>query len=151
MTPEQFAFMKERRGAPAKPARARTKQSRAALPENQVESQVVPFLQSLGWRVYRLGVGGYHDKYGNWVSYGERGAADWMAWRPVAGWPGWTELLFVECKARGKKPEPHQLKWLDGASASGACATWTDQYEGFKLWYAQRFGRHGGDPPGRGL
>jgi hypothetical protein len=163
MSPAQFEFMQRggayttessRKSSRETPARLpRPTRRRENLPENQVEEQIVGYLKALGWRVYRMSAGARQNAHGGWVSFGERGVADYAAWRPK--WAGKgvdrCELLFVEVKAPGQKPKPHQLNWLAGARVSGAEATWVDSLDGFCRWYKGHFGRSPGDAPGIGL
>jgi hypothetical protein len=128
--------------------------SKLKLSENDVEAQVVSWLKTMGWRVYRMSVGARQNSNGGWVKFGEKGVADYMAWRVVNIWkapPRHCELLFLEVKRPGEKPSAHQVRWLEQAQWSGVNAWWVDSLALFQTYYAGHFGRRSGDAPGVGL
>lgn len=63
-----------------------------------------------------------------------------LTWRDREGFP---RLLFIEMKAPGKTPEPHQEALHDVLMRQGFPVTWTDSFEGFigilEKWDVPRF------------
>jgi hypothetical protein len=140
------------------PARLpRPKRKREDLPENQLTAQVVRYLQALGWTVVRQNSGLFARPYDpeSRIRIGEKGAADWFAYRPLRD-AGRVEFFFFELKAPGKKPRPEQVLWLGARMRTGTLAAWFDDFDfggsaSFVPWLRQHFGRSPGDAPGIGL
>ncbi len=122
----------------------------SALPENQVEGQIVSFLRVRRWVVRRQHVGkhvplGYllrKMEYGPLtkplifqavVDVGEKYQADWRAERSAGG--GLMQVLYIEVKAPGCKPTAEQVHWLERVRLTGALAGWFDSIESFEAWY----------------
>lgn len=129
--------------------------ARASLRENDVEAQICDFLRLRRWIVKRqhvgkhvplglllrlLGAGGVTKQaiYRNVVDLGEKHAADWRAER--AATDGLMQVIYIEVKAPGRKPDADQLDWLNRARLSGARAGWWDSIDSFEAWYVTEFG-----------
>ncbi len=67
--------------------------------------------------------------------FGEEGMPDylyiryWHPGNPIA------EVMFIEFKRPGGKPEPHQHAWHEAERARGALVVVADSIEGFYAWY----------------
>jgi hypothetical protein len=142
--------------APRK-GKARAPKKREALPENQVESQILGFLRARGWLVERqqagvvIGIGpllAALDRgqvitrellYRSMIRQGEKGRADWVAVRCGTPDSGNVQRIEVEIKAPGKKPSAEQLKYLRDRQACGFLCGWWDSLPAFVAWYDARF------------
>jgi hypothetical protein len=155
VTPAQYQLLiakpeKRLRGAP------RVKKRREDLPENQVERQITDFLKCMGWTVTKQHAGISYRRNSDQVAFSQvKGTADWSAERPIIP-QGMRptrdtcfalERFYLEVKAPGKKPQAHQLFWLDQRQLTGTTATWADSIQGFQKWYWKRYGIRAGDPP----
>lgn len=124
----------------------RQKKPRAALPENQLESQVVSFLQARRWFVEKVHVGVFVPWYsleafwkrgqaiakgmlagGTVTRLGKKGDPDYRAWRGRQS--GGVDLFLIECKAPGKKPEPDQIDRMRELRLTGAIVEWFDDFD----------------------
>ncbi len=129
---------------------ARPRKPKSSLPENMVESQIVDFLRARRWVVRRQHVGkhvplGYLLRmmargpltkavlFQAIVDVGEKHAADWRAERSAGG--GLMQVLYIEVKARGEKPEEGQLLRLEQYRLTGALAGWFDRIDAFEVFY----------------
>ena len=165
MTPGQFRMFETARAKPNKNERApRVKRKKEDLPENIVTAQIKDYLEARGYTVTRQHVGTYTPyrillqltealKRGadmavelekarhNIIRIGKEGDADWRAEKRVNG--VLHQLLYLEMKAPGKKPDPHQLLWLEQRRATGTPADWFDSFDvgkrPFLRWYRAQF------------
>lgn len=145
--------------APRKATRGPRK-DKTALPENQVEAQILGFLRARGWLCERqqagvvVGIGPLLAAlnrgqvitrellYRSMIRLGEKGRADWVAVRVCAAcdlhkWH--VERLEIEVKSPGKKPSAEQAKYLRDRAACGFLCGWWDSVESFQVWYDARF------------
>lgn len=127
------------------------KTGKLRLSEADVTKQVCDFLAVEGWRGVRMNVGGIsYTPTGfppRFVQFGEKGMSDWlfiryeMIWR-IAKKPshyGMANVMWLEMKAPGKKPKPHQLAWHEAERARGALVKVVDHFETFRDWYRGTF------------
>ena len=110
-----------------------------ALTERQVAEQIWQWLSWRGWSVFRQQSGLFRRVESEArVRVGQRGCSDWYAVResrnPIA--PGLAQFLFYEVKRPGKRPDPHQLEWLEARRRDGLLAEWFDSLDSFVRWYA---------------
>ncbi len=122
------------------------------LSEAHVTRQVRDFLEARGWRAVRMNAGKWVPwaecmRYGEYFRVSERGrepkkpaAYDWgdkhgPDWLFVHGRHG---VLYVEMKAEGKKPSKMQNAYLEVLRKEGFPATWTNSFDEFERWYADR-------------
>lgn len=101
--------------------------------ENEVEADIVAFLQSRGWIVDRVQVGNYVTPDGRRISIGRRGQPDWRAKHPRLGY------IEVEVKATGKRPSVLQAEYVAAMQSMGFAVTWADSLAKFEEWYFARF------------
>ena len=141
-------------------ARPRNRKSIEALPENQVEAQILGFLRIRGWLVERqqsgvvVGIGqllAALDRgqvitrellYRSMIRLGEKGRADWVAVRAVNDKsmpPCLCQRIENEIKAPGRKPSSQQVKYLRERNACYLLAGWWDSLDAFVAWYNVRF------------
>lgn len=122
---------------------------REDLPENQVTKTCLDWLRVKGWICIRMQSGlftrpGAERVKGAIIRVGEKGRADWHAYRPIAVGGNRIDArksapLFqvseLEFKAPGKIPKPEQRKWLRIRRETGTPADWFDSFEKFRAWY----------------
>lgn len=101
--------------------------------ENDVEREVVRFLQRQGWIVDRVNVGLFYTNTRQPIRIGKPGQPDWRAKRR-------REYLEVEIKAPGEQPSKAQAEYLAAMRHLGIAATWCDSLQAFELWYWTQFG-----------
>ena len=109
--------------------------------EADIERTVTEFLQLDGWRAIHTDPCSDRRRA---KGFGELGMADhlyirykWLHpplcdkehFRPV------SEVLWIEFKAPGKKPEPHQARWHDAERLRGALVMVVDDIDKFTEWY----------------
>jgi hypothetical protein len=136
---DQAAMLFGEKTASAKPKRARLRKATAALPENQLEAQIVDLLRCSGWRVARRQSGVFRSLDGKrHIHIGEKGEADWECIRRLEPGIGRVEHFFMEVKAAGKFPDEDQLKFGRLMKAQGFVWVWFDSLEAFKHWYNHR-------------
>ena len=89
----------------------------------------------------------------SFVEFGEKGMPDWLFWKPMYTPDFWNTanptmddyrrakvyLIWVEVKAPGKKPAPHQLAWHEAERARGALVKLVDHFEPYRDWYRETF------------
>ncbi len=134
------------------------------LSEAQVTQQICDFMAWEKWRAHRLHPGKFVpyakaklavEKALVWSPTREAELLRriWMELnrllRPVeleeAGEPDWLFVsshygsLYVEMKAEGEKPKPHQRERLAELNGLGLPATWTDGLDRFKPWYLKTY------------
>jgi hypothetical protein len=103
--------------------------------ENQVEAQIIRYLQKRGWVVDRIQVGLLYTKDGRPVHVGRPGQPDWRANHPRMGY------LEVEIKATNGKLSQRQREYLASREAMGfQNITWASSLEMFQRWYESRYG-----------
>jgi hypothetical protein len=114
------------------------------LSENDVERQITDFLRLRGWHVERMQSGMFQPWWPNKptdnprpIRVGRKGMVDWLAVQPHLHKVGKPCVLFIEVKAPGKKPNPHQMKELRERVAQGFLAGWFDSLKGFERFYVQ--------------
>jgi hypothetical protein len=119
------------------------------ISEADVQQAVVLMLELDGWRAIRtdpvsdrsrgkgFGEVGMPDylfiRYGNYQN-----TATWKSMEeqrserfPCAD----AEVLWIEFKAPGKKPKPHQCNWMVKENARGALIMVCDSVDDFREWY----------------
>lgn len=97
------------------------------LKESHVEQAVVEFLQWDGWHVIKM-----EENFSERKSKrtGEPGMPDRLALRYNP-----DQILWLELKAPGKKPRPHQLDWHEAERKRGALVLVVDDINQFISWY----------------
>ena len=78
--------------------------------ESSIEKKLTAYAESLGLMAFKF------------VSPGKRGVPDRLFIRPGG------EVLFLEIKAPGEKPNPVQLRMMEKLRKQGVCAGWVDNY-----------------------
>jgi hypothetical protein len=108
------------------------------LTEADVVRAVTDLMKAKGYRCMRLQSGVFASET-RILRIGEKGLPDWLFLRahPAAA-AGWATVIFVECKAPGKKPRPEQAAWIAEATKAGLLATWTDDVKLFAAWLRER-------------
>jgi len=161
----QYSLLMDRAGKKKLPAGAgkpRVKKEKWELPENILVGQVTDFMRSRGFTMTRQHVGTYvpyrvlmriatctrgdvwneiESAKRNIVRVGREGDADWRFERHQVG--PLHQLGYIEFKAPGRKPEPHQLEWLRRRRAMGTPAEYFDSFavgkKPFLPWYRRTF------------
>ncbi len=109
------------------------------LSEADVTKQVTDFLRYRKWTLIRLNSGLFNTKDGKRTyQIGEKGQADWLALKPLPMLGeilGVVNVIFIEMKATGKKPNAEQERWLWVKREEGFRATWVDSLDSFIEWY----------------
>ena len=115
--------------------------------EADVQQAVVLMLQLDGWRAIRTDP--VSDR-ARGKGFGEIGMPDYLFIRyrlaeqlrgcglPLPfpfGEGEAAEVLWIEFKAPGKKPTPHQQRWHNAEIALGALVNWFDSVDYFRKWY----------------
>lgn len=142
-------------GVKAKFKKAPVDSKPAALSEAKVTEQLKDFLESMGWDAIRMHRGMFRDNYGNVVTVGRKGTADWLFLKyiPNSGLLGTCVHLWVEAKATGKKAKcicatkkPRQActrcdqaKFRMEIRAKGGVVWQVDSIDWFKQAYATEF------------
>lgn len=103
--------------------------------ENQVEAQIVRFLQQRGWIVDRVQVGLFYTKDGRPMPVGRPGQPDWRANHRDLGY------LEVEVKSTTGRLSQRQQEYLASRHATGRAVTWANSLEMFERWYEERYGQ----------
>lgn len=119
------------------------KRRREDLPENQVESQVLGFLQAKGWHTERNHVGTYVPLNaaargaiaGNIVRIGTPGKLDYTCRRPVPGRPGIVQEFDLEVKGPGGELRRDQRIYIDNRRRLGFLAVWFDDLNRLIEWH----------------
>lgn len=142
------------------------KTGKLRLSEADVTRQVCDFLALEGWRGVRMNVGARvqrrtqdvclgMDEQGDAivktvevsrsrVSFGEPGMPDWLFIKywcdgQMINCEENADLIWLEIKAPGKEPKPHQLAWHKAERARGALVKVVDDFETFRDWYQAIF------------
>lgn len=143
--------------------RERMTAAEVKLTEQQVTSQIVEWLQWRGWLAHRKHVGEFIAiaRVMDWLSelvdamrrggltavrelamkamrefprakvtLGKAGIPDWLFTHPH-----YHPAIYIEMKATGKKPDPHQLLYIEQLQRDGYRATWCNSFEMFEVWY----------------
>ena len=115
----------------------------APKPEALIEAECVKFLQEDGWRALKTNP--VSDR-GRGKGFGTPGMADYEFTRAAssetARKEGWCQILHVEFKSRGGKPQKHQIEWATQTRAQGflvwmSSVNFSPSVEGFREFYAQ--------------
>jgi hypothetical protein len=145
LTEKQFAVLGKRK--PRAKGAHRIKKRKEDLPENQLEKQCLDFLRIRGWIVDRQQSGLFRAPWGGYVRVGEKGCFDWIALRPfrLLTKPEdkamtLSDVLYLELKAPGKKPNVHQLAWARRRRVAGFLCICFAEFSDFTNWYRGRFG-----------
>jgi len=86
------------------------------LTEAEIQAAVVQLMELDGWRAFRTDP--VSDK-SRGKGFGELGMPDYLLLRyePLSGR---GSILWIEFKAPGNEPEPHQRRWINKERAEGA-------------------------------
>jgi hypothetical protein len=105
-----------------------------AQSENEVTADVLLFLQERKWIADRVQVGLFFTRDERPIPIGRPGQPDWRFKHPNLGY------MEVEMKATGRRPSQKQAEYQATMFALGfRNITWTDNLEGFKRWYFERW------------
>ena len=100
--------------------------------ENDVEYNIVTWMQEQGWIAERANVGLLYTKNGTRQRIGKPGQCDWRfkrgAHHPI-------HYLEIEMKAPGEKPDDRQREYMASMKSVGVVAQWFDSLEKFEDWY----------------
>ena len=95
----------------------------AKLSESEVAQQITGWLFTRGWKCLRIQSGTFLSLDGKrHVHIGEKHHPDWIATRG-------REVLMIEIKAPGKRPNEGQCGWIDKADERGTPAMWADSLD----------------------
>ena len=104
--------------------------------ENDVEYNIVTWMQAQGWIAERANVGLLYTKNGTPQRIGKPGQCDWRfkrgAHHPI-------HYLEIEMKAPGEKPDDRQREYMASVGSVGIVAVWFDSFAEFGKWYIRTF------------
>lgn len=105
--------------------------------ENEVERDIVAWMQARGWRRFRNHVGRIVMGDGSTAVIGKRGTPDWTFRRTIRR--GLCQVIHLEAKAEGKKPTgqhgKEQLEQIALLDHLGEPACWANSLEMWLAWY----------------
>jgi len=93
--------------------------------ESEIEKYLVKRVKELGGEAHKV------------VWPGRRGAPDRVVFLPGASFWDPNSCVWVELKAPGKKPEPHQLRVHERMRAMGQTVLVIDSKEGVDQWLGE--------------
>jgi hypothetical protein len=91
--------------------------------ESDVEQYLVERVKAAGGEIRKV----------KWI--GRRGAPDRLAMLPVG--PDWRRTVWVELKAPGEKPQPHQKREHDRMRRMGQTVVVLDSWESINQFFDQ--------------
>lgn len=100
--------------------------------ENDVEWNIVTWMQCQGWIAERANVGLLYTKNGTPQRIGKPGQCDWRFKR---GTHHQLHYMEIEMKAPGQKPDQHQREYMASMKHQGIVAVWFDSLAEFEGWY----------------
>lgn len=100
--------------------------------ENDVEWNIVTWMQSMGWVAERANVGLLYTKKGTPQRIGKPGQCDWRFKRD-AGFR--IHYMEIEIKAPGRRPDRHQMEYMASMRHLGIIVAWFDSLSGLQEWY----------------
>lgn len=100
--------------------------------ENDVEWNIVTWMQEMGWIAERANVGLLYTKNGTPQRVGKPGQCDWRFKRNAAFRIHYME---IEIKAPGCRPDRHQMEYMASMRHCGIIAAWFDSLAAMQEWY----------------
>lgn len=100
--------------------------------ENDVEWNIVTWMQAQGWIAERANVGLLYTKNGTPQRIGKPGQCDWR-FKRGAHFP--LHYMEIEMKAPGNKPDSSQREYMASMKSLGIMAEWFDSLSPFVVWY----------------
>jgi hypothetical protein len=116
------------------PARSVHKTAKLKISEADVQQAVVLMLEIDGWRAIRTDPVSDRSRG---KGFGEVGMPDYLFIRygSVAPSSCTAQVLWIEFKAPGKGPLPHQVLWAVTETNRGALVLKVDDVDGFREYY----------------
>lgn len=105
---------------------------REELNENDVEWNIVTWMQEQGWIAERANVGLLYTKNGTPQRIGKTGQCDWRFKR---GAHHELHYMEIEMKAPGEKPDDCQREYMASMDSVGIVNKWFDSFAVFERWY----------------